>query len=170
MKKLFLDVETTGLSFREGHRILQLSALIEDDDGKEDVYSTYVNPERESDPKAYEVHKLDHAFLQQFPAFSEIASSFLEFLGNHQYPMIIAHNAKFDMSFVNGELEKCGYPKLTCGVIDTLSMAREKLKLSRYRLDDLCDYFKIDRSSRDVKHDALDDCRLLQKVYHGLSM
>ena len=164
---MVLDTETTGLDPRSGHRIVEVGVVEIDDlepTGRE--YHSYINPERSVPPEAGRIHRLESGFLEKQPKFRMIASEFLGFLGDNK---IVAHNAEFDLSFVNMELERAGRKRIDVSrTIDTLGIAKRKLpRLGRYDLDRLCVRFGIDNSQRDV-HGALVDARLLADVYRAL--
>lgn len=164
---IFLDTETTGLKFEEGHRIVDIAAVESINrviTGRH--FHSYVNPLRNSDIKAFEIHQLSEEFLSNKPLFEDIAQEFLEFIGD---ATLVIHNAQFDLGFINHELNKSRLPLLTNQIIDSLTTARSEIKgLSSYRLDALCDYFKVDRSKR-IFHGALLDAELLAEVYLQLT-
>lgn len=158
-----IDVETTGLNIEDDDRIVSIAAL---DILNETFFYSYVNPQRGSSPEALKIHSLDEKFLSDKPLFVDIADQFLKFIGDDT---LIAHNAQFDISAINTELHRCGKNKLTNFTIDTLNLARDKFPGQRYSLDKLCEKFGIDRQIRDVKHDALHDCRLTKEIYLKLT-
>ena len=163
MREIVLDTETTGISPRDGHRIIEIGALElmhHLPTGKN--LHIYINPERDIDDGAIAVHGLTNAFLSDKPLFAEIVDKFLSFIGDA--PLVI-HNASFDMDFINSELEKIQYPSLPMDrAIDTLAMARKKFPGAQANLDALCRRFAIDNSHRDL-HGALVDADLLAGVY-----
>ena len=163
MREIVLDTETTGINWRDGHRIVEIGALElmhHLPTGKR--LHMYINPERDVDDGAVAVHGLTNAFLSDKPLFAEIVDEFFSFIG--EAPLVI-HNASFDIGFINAELDKIKYPPLPMErVIDTLAMAREKFPGAQANLDALCRRFEIDNSSRDF-HGALVDADLLAGVY-----
>ncbi len=166
MKELVLDTETTGLSVRDGHRIVEIGCIELDNlVPTENVFHVYLNPERKVSEKAFEVHGYTDEFLSNKQKFSEVAEDFLSFI---QDKKIIIHNAEFDIGHLNNELSLIGKPKISnSNVIDTLELARNKFPGSGISLDALCKRFRIDNSKRE-KHTALIDCELLAKVYINL--
>ena len=163
MREIVLDTETTGISPRDGHRIIEIGALeLMHHLPTGNKLHLYINPEREIDDGAVAVHGLTSAFLSDKPIFVEIVDEFLSFIG--EAPLVI-HNASFDMSFINAELGKIQYPALLMErAIDTLAMARKKFPGAQANLDALCRRFEIDNSHRDL-HGALVDADLLASVY-----
>jgi len=163
MREIVLDTETTGISPRDGHRIIEIGALElmhHLPTGKK--LHIYINPERDIDDGAVAVHGLTSAFLSDKPLFAEIVDEFLSFIGDA--PLVI-HNASFDMGFINAELDKIQHPPLPMDrAIDTLAMARKKFPGAQANLDALCRRFEIDNSHRDL-HGALVDADLLASVY-----
>ena len=163
MREIVLDTETTGISPRDGHRIIEIGALElmhHLPTGKK--LHIYINPERDIDDGAVAVHGLTSAFLSDKPVFAEIVDEFLSFIGDA--PLVI-HNASFDMGFINAELDKIQHPPLPMDrAIDTLAMARKKFPGAQANLDALCRRFEIDNSQRDL-HGALVDADLLASVY-----
>lgn len=166
MNEIFLDTETTGLSFKDGHKIVEI-ACIETRDliatGK--VFHKIINPKRNMPEEAYKVHGFSEEFLSDKETFAQVADDFLSFIKDKK---IIIHNAPFDLSFLNGELgliQKEGLNKKL--VIDSLEVARNKFPGSSNSLDALCKRFNIDLSRRS-KHNALLDCELLREVYINL--
>ena len=163
MREIVLDTETTGISPRDGHRIIEIGALeLVHHLPTGNKLHIYINPERDIDDGAVAVHGLTSAFLSDKPLFAEIVDEFLSFIGDA--PLII-HNASFDMGFINAELEKIQHPPLPIDrAIDTLAMARKKFPGAQANLDALCRRFEIDNSHRDL-HGALVDADLLASVY-----
>ena len=163
MREIVLDTETTGISPRDGHRIIEIGALElmhHLPTGK--TLHIYINPERDIDDGAVAVHGLTSTFLSDKPLFAEIVDEFLSFIGDA--PLVI-HNASFDMGFINAELDKIQRPPLLMDrAIDTLAMARKKFPGAQANLDALCRRFEIDNSHRDL-HGALVDADLLANVY-----
>ncbi len=166
MSEVFLDTETTGLSFKEGHRIVEI-ACIETKDliatGK--IFHRFVNPNRSMPEEAFKVHGISEKFLIDKETFDVISDDFLDFIDGKK---IIIHNAPFDLSFLNGELQAINKDLINKNlVIDSLEVARNKFPGSSNSLDALCRKFNIDLSKR-TKHNALLDCELLREVYINL--
>ena len=166
MKEIVLDTETTGLSFRDGHRIVEIGCIELDDlIPTKNVFHYYLNPERKVSEKAFEVHGYSDEFLSDKKKFKEIADDFIDFIKDKK---IIIHNAEFDIGHINNELSLIGKKNITKEyVIDTLDIAREKFPGASISLDALCKRYRIDNSKR-TKHNALIDCELLAKVYINL--
>ena len=166
MKEIVLDTETTGLSVRDGHRIVEIGCIELDNlVPTKNIFHFYLNPERKVSEKAFEVHGYTDEFLSNKHKFAEIADDFLDFI---QDKKIIIHNAEFDIAHLNNELSLVGKQKINnFKVIDTLELARNKFPGSSISLDALCKRFRIDNSKRE-KHTALIDCELLAKVYINL--
>ena len=166
MSEIFLDTETTGLSFGDGHKIVEI-ACIETNDliptGK--IFHKLINPERDVPDEAFKVHGFSSDFLKDKETFNQIADEFLNFITGKK---IFIHNAPFDIGFLNGELNKIKKEQIKSNtVIDTLGVARNKFPGSPNSLDALCKRFNIDLSKR-TKHNALLDCELLREVYINL--
>ena len=166
MKEIVLDTETTGLSVRDGHRIVEIGCIELDNlIPTKNIFHIYLNPERKVSQKAFEVHGYSDEFLSTKKKFAEIADEFLDFIRDKK---IIIHNAEFDIGHLNNELSLIGKNKINnSDVIDTLELARNKFPGSGISLDALCKRFRIDNSNR-VQHTALIDCDLLSKVYINL--
>ena len=166
MKEIILDTETTGLSVRDGHRIVEIGCIELDNlIPTKNIFHFYLNPERKVSQKAFEVHGYSDEFLSTKQKFFEIADNFLDFIKDKK---IIIHNAEFDIGHLNNELALIGKQKINnANVIDTLELARNKFPGSGISLDALCKRFRIDNSKRE-KHTALIDCELLAKVYINL--
>ena len=166
MKEIVLDTETTGLSVRDGHRIVEIGCIELDNlVPTKNIFHVYLNPERKVSEKAFEVHGYSDEFLSTKQKFLEIAKDFLSFIDGKK---IIIHNAEFDIGHLNNELSLVGLKKISnSNVIDTLELARNKYPGSGISLDALCKRFRIDNSRRE-KHTALIDCELLAKVYINL--
>ena len=166
MIEIILDTETTGLSVKDGHRIVEIGCLELDDlvpTGKK--FHCYLNPERKVSESAFKVHGYSDEFLSNQKKFKEIAIDFLNFIGDKK---IVIHNAEFDLSHLNNELQIIGLDQIKKNnVIDTLDIARDKYPGSSISLDALCKRFRIDNSRRQ-KHNAIMDCELLSKVYVNL--
>ena len=166
MKEIVLDTETTGLSVRDGHRIVEIGCIELDNlVPTKNIFHVYLNPERKVSEKAFEVHGYTDEFLSTKQKFPEIAKDFLSFIEGKK---IIIHNAEFDIGHLNNELSLVGLKKISnSNIIDTLELARNKFPGSGISLDALCKRFRIDNSKRE-KHTALIDCELLAKVYINL--
>ena len=165
MKEVVLDTETTGISVREGHRIVEIGCIeLENLIPTKNRFHCYLNPERKVSEKALEVHGYTDEFLAKQIKFSEIGDKFLEFIKDKR---LIIHNAEFDLGHLNNELSIFGKKKITNEVIDTLILARDKFPGSPVSLDALCKRYRIDNSNR-TQHTALIDCDLLAKVYINL--
>ena len=165
MKEIVLDTETTGLSTKEGHRIVEIGCVELDNlFPTQKKFHYYLNPERKVSQKALDVHGYTDEFLSSQKKFSEIADEFLEFIKGSR---LIIHNSEFDLSHLNNELKILGKKKIENEIIDTLVLARDKFPGSSISLDALCKRYKIDNSKRS-KHTALIDCDLLAKVYIDL--
>ena len=166
MKEIVLDTETTGLSVRDGHRIVEIGCIELDNlVPTKNIFHVYLNPERKVSEKAFEVHGYSDEFLSDKQKFEEISDKFLEFIKDKK---IIIHNAEFDIGHLNNELSLIGKQKISnSNIIDTLELARNKFPGSGISLDALCKRYRIDNSRRE-KHTALIDCELLAKVYINL--
>ena len=165
MKEIVLDTETTGISTREGHRIVEIGCIELDNlIPTKNKFHCYLNPERKVSEKALEVHGYTDEFLAKQKKFNELSEEFLNFIKDKR---LIIHNSEFDLAHLNNELSLLGEKKLTNQVIDTLSLARNKFPGSPVSLDALCKKYRIDNSKR-TKHTALIDCDLLSKVYINL--
>ncbi len=164
MREIVFDTETTGMNPEEGDRLIEIGCIeLENHMPTGRNYHIYINPERDVPPDAVAVHGITEEFLKDKPKFGEIVMDFLNFIGNEA--KLVAHNAEFDMHFVNWELKNCGFPSIDRRrVIDTLPMARQKFPGSPANLDALCKRFNIDNSSRTL-HGALLDAELLAEVY-----
>tara|TARA_B100000609_G_C17148936_1_gene399764 strand:- start:331 stop:990 length:660 start_codon:yes stop_codon:yes gene_type:complete len=166
MNEIFLDTETTGLSFKDGHKIVEI-ACIETKDliatGK--VFHKLINPKRSMPEEAFKVHGFSQKYLSDKETFDQIADEFLNFIKDKK---IIIHNASFDLSFLDGELKSIQKEKINKNfVIDSLEVARNKFPGTSNSLDALCKRFNVDLSRR-TKHNALLDCELLREVYINL--
>ena len=165
MKEIVLDTETTGISVKEGHRIVEIGCIELDNlIPTKNKFHCYLNPERKVSEKAFEVHGYSDSFLSDKMKFREIADDFLRFIKDKR---LIIHNAEFDLSHLNNELKIIGKNKIDNEVVDTVSLARNKFPGSQISLDALCKRYRIDNSKR-VQHTALIDCDLLSKVYINL--
>lgn len=163
MRHLILDTETTGLSVKEGHRIIEIGAVeMVNLSFTGRSLHLYINPERDIDAGAQEIHGLSSEFLSDKPVFGDILSEFNDFIGND---LLVIHNAPFDIGFLNSELARCGHSPLSMDrVIDTLPLARKKYPGAQATLDALCRRFGVDNSHRDL-HGALIDADLLASVF-----
>ncbi len=166
MNEVFLDTETTGLSFKEGHKIVEI-ACVETRDlvatGK--VFHKLINPKRNVPKEAFDIHGFSQEFLKNQSTFEQVADEFLDFIKGKK---IIIHNAPFDLGFLNGELQNIEKEKVDKNfVVDSLEIARNKFPGTSNSLDALCRKFNIDISRR-TKHNALLDCELLREVYINL--
>ena len=166
MKEVILDTETTGLSVRDGHRIVEIGCIeLNDLIPTQNKFHCYLNPERKVSEKALEVHGYTDEFLSTQKKFSDIVDEFLNFIENKK---LVIHNAEFDLSHLNNELALLGKQKLNKeNTIDTLALARDKFPGSPISLDALCKRYRVDNSER-TQHTALVDCDLLAKVYINL--
>jgi len=166
MKEVILDTETTGLSVRDGHRIVEIGCIeLENLIPTKNRFHCYLNPEKKVSEKALEVHGYTDEFLSTQKKFAEIVDQFLDFIENKR---LVIHNAEFDLSHLNNELALLGKKKLSNeNVVDTLSLARDKFPGSPISLDALCKRYRVDNSKR-TQHTALIDCDLLAKVYINL--
>jgi DNA polymerase-3 subunit epsilon len=169
VRHIFLDTETTGLYANQGHRIIEIAAIeIINRRLTNNSFHFYVNPDREIDPAAQEVHGITLDFLQDKPRFTEIASDFIKFVKD---ATLIIHNAPFDIGFINMELgliEKPPIEEVVENVIDTLKMAKDMRPGQRNSLDALCRFYNIDNSQRSL-HGALLDAQLLAEVYLAMT-
>ena len=166
MREVFLDTETTGLSYRDGHKIVEI-ACIETSDliPTGNVFHKLINPKRSMPTEAYKVHGFSEESLKDKETFDKVADEFLTFISEKT---IIIHNASFDLGFLNGELSSINKDKVNRkSVIDSLEVARSKFPGASNSLDALCRKFNIDLTRR-IKHNALLDCELLREVYINL--
>ena len=165
MKEIILDTETTGLSVKDGHRLVEIGCIeLENLIPTNNKFHCYLNPERKVSEKALEVHGYTDEFLSSKKKFKEVVQEFLDFINGKR---LIIHNAEFDLSHLNNELKIIGKETLKNEIVDTLQLARDKYPGSSLSLDALCKRYKIDNSKR-VQHTALIDCDLLSKVYVNL--
>ena len=165
MKEVVLDTETTGISIKEGHRIVEIGCIeLENLVPTQKKFHCYLNPERKVSEKALEVHGYTDEFLANQKKFKDIGDQFLEFIKNKR---LIIHNAEFDLGHLNNELSIFGKKKLSNEIVDTLVLARDKFPGSPVSLDALCKRYRVDNSKR-TQHTALIDCDLLAKVYINL--
>ncbi len=165
MKEVILDTETTGLSVKEGHRIVEIGCIeLENFVPTNNNFHCYLNPNRKVSEKALETHGYTDDFLSDKKTFKEIADDFLFYIKGKK---LIIHNAEFDLSHLNNELKIAGKELINNEIIDTVVLARDKFPGSSNSLDALCKRYRIDNSKRE-KHTALIDCDLLSKVYINL--
>jgi DNA polymerase-3 subunit epsilon len=165
MKEVVLDTETTGISVKDGHRLVEIGCIeLENLIPTKNRFHCYLNPERKVSEKALEVHGYTDEFLATQKKFLEIVEEFLEFIKDKR---LIIHNAEFDLSHLNNELAILGKKKINNEIVDTLILARDKFPGSPVSLDALCKRYRVDNSSR-TQHTALIDCALLAKVYINL--
>ena len=165
MKEIILDTETTGLSTREGHRIVEIGCIELDNlVPTKNKFHCYLNPGRKVSEKAFEVHGYTDEFLSRQKRFDQIVDEFLNFIREKR---LVIHNAEFDLSHLNNEMKILGKEKIKNEIVDTLILARNKFPGSSNSLDSLCKRYRIDNSRR-VKHTALIDCDLLAKIYVNL--
>ncbi len=170
MRQIVLDTETTGLEVSQGHRIIEIGCVeLVNRRLTGRHYHQYLNPERDIDPGAIEVHGITVEFLADKPVFARIAEAFLEFLGDAE---LIIHNAPFDVGFLDGELQRC-HPDYSgiqsqCRIVDTLQMARHRHPGQRNNLDVLCSRYAVDNTSRAL-HGALLDAEILADVYLAMT-
>ena len=165
MKEVVLDTETTGISVRDGHRIVEIGCIELDNlIPTKNKFHCYLNPERKVSEKALEVHGYTDDFLASQKKFIDIGEQFLEFIKDKR---LIIHNAEFDLGHLNNELSLLGKKKISNEVVDTLILARDKFPGSPVSLDALCKRYRVDNSKR-TQHTALIDCDLLAKVYINL--
>jgi DNA polymerase-3 subunit epsilon len=166
MREIVLDTETTGLKFTDNHRVIEIAAIEIIDflpTGK--VFHKYVNPQRDVPESSVDIHGITEKFLANKPLFKDIVEEFLEFVSSDN---IVAHNAPFDIGFLNFELQKCGKNILLNRSIDTVVLAREKFPGQSVSLDALCKRLAIDNTQRE-KHSATLDAELLARVYIELN-
>ena len=163
MREIVLDTETTGLDPKMGHRLVEIGAVELINHTPTGVnYQTYINPERDVDPGAQEIHGLTNGFLKQQPLFEDVCSEIMNFLSDST---LIIHNAPFDLAFINMELSRLGVAPISSErVIDTLVLARKKFPGAQANLDALCRRFAIENRHREL-HGALVDAALLADVY-----
>ena len=166
MKEVILDTETTGLSVKEGHRVVEIGCIELDNlIPTKNIFHCYLNPERKVSESALKVHGYTDEFLSDKKKFIDIADKFLEFVHNKR---IVIHNAEFDISHLNNELSLINKKAISKdNVVDTLEIARNKFPGSGISLDALCKRFRVDNTRRE-KHNAILDCELLAKVYINL--
>ncbi len=165
MKEVVLDTETTGISVKEGHKIVEIGCIELDSlIPTKNRFHCYLNPERNVSEKAFKVHGYTDEFLSKQKKFKDVVEDFLNFIKDKK---LIIHNAEFDLSHLNNELKILGMSRIDNQIVDTLTLAREKFPGSSISLDALCKRYRIDNSKR-TQHTALIDCDLLAKVYINL--
>jgi DNA polymerase-3 subunit epsilon len=165
MREVVLDTETTGISVKDGHRLVEIGCIELDNlIPTKNKFHCYLNPERKVSEKALEVHGYTDEFLASHKKFLEVVEKFLDFIKDKR---LVIHNADFDLSHLNNELAILGKKKLDNEIVDTLILARDKFPGSPVSLDALCKRYRIDNSQR-TQHTALVDCDLLAKVYINL--
>ena len=165
MKEIVLDTETTGISIKEGHRIVEIGCIeLENLIPTKNKFHCYLNPERKVSEKAFQIHGYSDDFLSKQKKFIDIRDDFLNFIKGKR---LIIHNAEFDIAHLNNELKLIEKSEINNEIIDTLVLAREKFPGVQISLDALCKRFRIDNSKR-KQHTALLDCELLSKVYINL--
>lgn len=167
IREIVIDTETTGVNAYKGDRLVEIGA-VELINGKPSgrVFHQYINPHRSIPKDIRAIHGLDTNFLRRYPCFKKIAPQFLDFIGDDC--TLVAHNASFDLDFLNCELRRAGYQSLYHHrIVDTLKLARQAFPNQRNTLDCLCNRFNVDNSMRSL-HGALLDARLLAEVYQHL--
>ena len=165
MKEVVLDTETTGISIKDGHRVVEIGCIeLENLIPTKNKFHCYLNPDRKVSEKALEVHGYTDEFLAKQKKFKDVGEEFLNFIKDAR---LIIHNADFDLGHLNNELAILGKKKINNEIIDTLALARDKFPGSPVSLDALCKKYRVDNSKR-VQHTALIDCDLLAKVYINL--
>lgn len=162
-REIVFDTETTGFEYAKGERLVEIGAVELINHMPTGVtYHQYINPEKEVPEEAFKVHGLSYDFLKDYPTFDKVADEWLDFIGD---AVLVAHNASFDINFVNYELKQLGKSEITWDrVVDTLEIARLLFPGARCNLDALCKRFDIDNSNRTL-HGALLDAQLLAEVY-----
>ena len=162
VRYICFDTETTGTSYKRGHKVIEIGCVeIVNEQITDKTFQCYLNPEREIDKEAENVHGISTDFLKDKPLFSQIAHEFLAFIQNS---VLVIHNAAFDIGFINNELSLANLPHIENEVIDTLILARKQFVGERASLDALCKRFEIDTSQRTM-HGALLDSSLLAQVF-----
>ncbi|MDC0344157.1 DNA polymerase III subunit epsilon [Pelagibacteraceae bacterium] len=166
MSEIFLDTETTGLSFRDGHKLVEIACIeTEDFVPTKKIFHKFINPKRNVPDEAFKIHGFTTDFLNNKETFDKVADQLLDFIKDKK---IIIHNASFDLGFLNHELRLLKKNEIDKkNVVDSLELARSKFPSGSNSLDALCKKFNIDLSQR-VKHNALLDCELLREVYINL--
>ena len=170
MRQIVLDTETTGLDPKEGHRIIEIGAVeLVNRQLTDNTFHYYINPEREVDAEALQVHNISNDFLKDKPVFSEVIDTFLEYIGQDE---LIIHNAPFDLGFLNHEMQlvdaKHGNLESYCSILDTLVQAKQHYPGQRNNLDTLCKRLGV-HNSRGDWHGALLDAEILARVYLAMT-
>ncbi len=170
MRQVFLDTETTGLEPSEGHRVIEIGCIeLVNRRATGRTFHEYINPGREVEAAALEVHNISNEFLANKPPFAGIATSFLKFIEGAE---LVIHNAAFDVTFINNELRKLGDASAdiaqNCGILDTLQLARRLHPGLKNSLDALCKRYNVDNSARQY-HGALLDAQILMDVYLAMT-
>lgn len=169
MRQIFLDTETTGLYPSQGHRIIEIAGVeVINRQLTRNHFHVYLNPDREIDPAAQEVHGITLEFLQDKPRFNDIVDEFLDFVKGAE---LVIHNAPFDVGFLNAELgriDRANIEEVSAIIIDTLKLAKDMRPGQRNSLDALCRHYGIDNSKRTL-HGALLDAELLADVYLAMT-
>ncbi len=169
MRQIMLDTETTGIKVSEGHRVIEIGCVeVNDRQLTGRTWHKYLNPQRDIDAGALEVHGLDAEFLADKPLFADVAEDFLAFIADAE---LVIHNAPFDVSFLNNELALAGYSQRLedmCRITDSLEYARQKHPGARNSLDALCKRYRISNEHRTL-HGALLDAQLLADVYLAMT-
>ena len=160
---VFLDIETTGLSFLDGDSICEIAAIKTEKRKIIDIFSSLINPEREVSSGAYNLHRLSNKELQKAPLFKDIASDFIKFIDDS---VICAYNASFDIGFINQQLYKINYNQINLPVIDIFSMVKKTISLSRYTLENIANFFNIKYNG--VLHRAKTDAYLAYQIFFKL--
>ncbi|PIQ43688.1 MAG: DNA polymerase III subunit epsilon [Gammaproteobacteria bacterium CG11_big_fil_rev_8_21_14_0_20_46_22] len=169
-RQIILDTETTGLSFKEGHRVIEIGGIeMINRRLTNNHFHYYINPEREVEAEALAVHGITNEFLQDKPVFSDVAKAFFDFVDGAE---LVIHNAPFDVGFLDFELGRVSrqYPKLAqcCTIFDTLVLARQQHPGQRNSLDALCKRYGVDNTDREL-HGALLDAKILAQVYLAMT-
>lgn len=166
IREICFDTETTGLKTEEGHRVIEIGCVeLIDNSRTENMFQVYLNPEREIPIESINIHGITNEFVADKPFFRDVADDFLNFIGDS---ILVAHNANFDIKFLNYELELCNRPPLLNAVVDSLQLAKKQFPGQKNNLDVLCKRFNVDSSRRTV-HGALLDAELLADVYIELN-
>lgn len=167
MREIVFDTETTGLDPKDGHRVVEIGCLeLVDRVWTGATFHEYINPDRSMPEEAFRIHGISEEMLADKPRFNEVAGKFVDFVGD---AVLVAHNASFDMRFINWELENAGHTPMPLDrVVDTLAIARQRFPGAGNSLDALCRRFEVDNTDRTL-HGALIDSRLLADVYYHLT-
>ena len=166
MKEIVLDTETTGISIKEGHRIVEIGCIeLENLIPTQNKFHCYLNPDRKVSEQAFKIHGYSDEFLSKQKKFNQVIDEFLTFIKDKR---LVIHNADFDLSHLNNELKIAGKRELSNEIVDTLVLAKQKFPGTSVSLDSLCKRYGVDNSKR-TNHTALIDCDLLAKVYINLT-